>query len=198
VRLTSAFFLFLSLAAGCGDQQLVLFAQDAATTSDASNDSGADSTPVSVTDRDPERCGAAAVHCQDDEYCVDGVCVCRQGLVRGDEGCIDPASDGENCGAIGTSCPTLCSGGACVASCPAGTSMCDSGCVDLSSHPLHCGECERRCGAGTVCAAGTCVPFRPTPCTTCPCSLCGTRTCCTYPTTTDPICVDGAACASNF
>jgi hypothetical protein len=185
----------LAVASGCGEQQVVLFTSDSAFGTDGS----VDSTPVEVMDRDPENCGATMTHCQDDEYCVSGTCVCRQGLVPGEEdGCIDLASDAESCGATGTSCPSLCSGGACVTSCPAGTTECEGGCVDTSSHPLHCGECERRCGAGRVCADGVCVPFRPAACVSCPCDLCGTRTCCTYPTTTDPICVDGPSCPADF
>lgn len=43
------------------------------------------------------------------------------------------------------------------ASCPANTSMCGGECVTLDRDPINCGACGTVCGAGEVCAAGTCV-----------------------------------------
>lgn len=184
--------------AACGEQRLVLFDGAAVASPDGGARDGApDGVVLDASNRDPERCGSEAVHCEDDEYCALGSCVCREHLTRVGDDCVDTNADGEHCGGAGISCPGVCADGACVGSCPAGTADCEGACVDLSDHPLHCGECGRPCGSGRLCIAGSCVPFRPATCVSCPCDLCGTRTCCNYPTTTDPVCVDGPTCVGE-
>lgn len=173
-----------ALLLGCGQQPVELFegCDGCAPTMDA----GA-ITPVAL--RDPESCGATARHCEDDEYCVDGACVCREGLVRIGSECVDPQADGRHCGAGDVDCPAVCEAGVCVDACAAGTACLD-GCVDVRTHPLHCGECGRPCGANQICVGGTCAPFVPAS----DCGACA-RACCTYPTRpSDLICVDGDSC----
>ncbi len=173
----------LALVGGCGEQSVELF--DAGT-------ERRDGATTTVVSRDPERCGAAAVHCEDDEYCVAGACVCRPPLTRIGEGCVDTNADALNCGGVDRPC-SLCVSGACGTSCPAGTESCEGGCVDTQTHPLHCGECGRPCGSDYVCVAGLCQRFTPAPCTSCPCGC--ARSCCAYPTRPlDTICVDADAC----
>ncbi len=176
--------LLAALLAGCGQQQVELFERCDGCAPDG--DAGVVS-PIGL--RDPESCGATETHCEDDEYCIDGVCVCRQGLVRVGPDCVDISADGDHCGVADIDCPALCQGGVCVDSCSAG-SACLGGCVDVTTHPLHCGECGRPCGANQICVDGTCTPFVPaTDCASC------ARACCTYPTRpSDLICLDGDSC----
>lgn len=147
---------------------------------------------IDLRERDPERCGAAEVHCENDEYCVAGLCVCRPPLSRIGEDCVDTSTDPEHCGGEGRVCE-VCAAGACAASCPGGTLDCEGACVDPSDHPLHCGECGRPCGAGQLCVAGVCQWLVPAPCTACPCAC--PRACCAYPGyPSDTICVDADSC----
>ena len=49
--------------------------------------------------------------------------------------------------------------GECRGECPFGQTNCgDTGCTDTDFDPLNCGMCGRRCGDGTACAFGECVP----------------------------------------
>ncbi|MBW2463404.1 MAG: hypothetical protein JRH11_17270 [Deltaproteobacteria bacterium] len=188
----------LGFVSACGEQRVVLFDASALTGPDSGPvDGGPDVVALDASGRDPERCGPASIHCEDDEYCVDGLCVCREELTRIGEDCVHTNANASHCGGAGVTCPELCADGECVSSCPSDTTDCDGGCVDTGTHPLHCGECGRRCGSDRVCIDGDCTPFRPASCISCPCDLCGTRTCCEYPGTTDPICVDGPACAGD-
>ncbi|HJL17705.1 MAG TPA: hypothetical protein RMH99_18720 [Sandaracinaceae bacterium LLY-WYZ-13_1] len=149
-----------------------------------------DGSVASLALRDPERCGADEEHCEDDEYCVAGACVCREGLVLDGEDCVDPMADAEHCGTSGEDCANVCEDGACVSACRAGRLDCEGGCVDVSRHPLHCGECGRPCGANQVCIDGLCRVFAPV----LDCGSCADA-CCTYPTRPDDrICVEGAGC----
>jgi hypothetical protein len=176
-------WILVLVLVGCTEQRVELFGgcDGCAPTRDAG------AAPLSL--RDPERCGVEETHCEDDEYCVDGSCVCRQGMVRIGEECVDTSADGDHCGLAGVDCPALCEAGACVSSCSAGTA-CEGGCVDRSTHPLHCGECGRPCGANQVCVRGLCTPFEPVA----DCAECS-GTCCSYPTRpSDLICVDGDSC----
>ncbi|MCB9597785.1 MAG: hypothetical protein H6719_34020 [Sandaracinaceae bacterium] len=167
----------------CGEQRVELF--DACATC-------GDASVVDVTQRDPERCGPTLQHCEDDEYCIAGACVCRPSLTRIGERCVETSSDPDHCGGEARAC-SLCAGGACVSACPAATTECEGACVDTRTSPLHCGECGRPCGSDATCVDGVCVEFRPAPCTSCPCGC--ARACCTYPgRPTDAICVEGDAC----
>jgi len=180
---TRALLLALVALTGCGRQTVELFDSSVARDGAAS---------VDTSDRDPARCGADEVSCEDDEYCVGGACVCRPGLTRIDEDCVDVRSDAEHCGGEGVSC-ALCVEGVCGAACPAGATTCEGGCVDTSTHPLHCGECGRPCSTDQICVGGLCRDFSPAPCAACPCA-CATA-CCGYPgRAEDPICVVGDVC----
>lgn len=190
--------LVLGFVSACGEQRVVLFDASALTTPDSGLiDGGSDVIVLDASNRDPENCGPAAIHCEDDEYCVAGLCVCREELTRIDEVCVDTNANADHCGDEGVTCAEVCADGECVTSCPSETTDCDGGCADVSADPLHCGECNRPCGSGRLCIDGDCIPFRPASCMSCPCDLCGTRTCCEYPETTDPVCVDASTCASD-
>lgn len=167
---------------GCGERRLELFPScDACGPPDAS---------PSLDSRDPERCGSARRHCEDDEYCVEGACVCREALIRIGEDCVDPSASRTFCGDRRATCQRVCEDGACVLRCSIGLAECEGGCVDVRSDPLHCGECGRPCGAGQVCVDGRCARFRPVD----ECADCG-ATCCAYPTRPlDWICVEAASC----
>lgn len=150
--------------------------------------------------RDPNHCGAPGNACGDTEYCVDGMCVCRPGLVAMGADCIDPSTDADACGPMAATCgggTPFCADGVCVAMCPRGTERCGDACVDTESDPLNCGGCGDSCGADQVCRTGNCRDYEvPAGCAMCPCPACGgdTPTCCSYPMTTDTICVEGDRC----
>ena len=185
--MTRALLVIVVLAAGCGERTVELL-------DGGGMDAGPSDASVDLSDRDPERCGTEGEDCEDFEYCVAGECVCRPGLTRVIERCVDTMADEMHCGAPDTPCAGVCNAGSCEATCPAGTMVCLGGCADVSNDPLHCGECERKCGSGELCIGGECRVFRPAPCTSCPCG-CGDRTCCTYPTRPqDVICIDGEIC----
>ncbi len=181
MRRTAA--LFAILLVSCGEQTVELY--DACA---ACGEGGV----VDLALRDPTACGPTARHCEDDEYCVAGACVCRPPLTLVGDDCVDTRADPEHCGGPGMACP-LCVDGACGASCPAGTMDCEGGCVNVRSHPLHCGECGRPCGADELCLDGLCVDFVAAPCTSCPCGC--AQACCAYPEhPSDVICLEAAAC----
>lgn len=174
-----ACLLGAALLLGCSEQTVELF----------DGSSRGDGSSGELSSRDPERCGEEARHCEDDEYCVAGECVCRPPLTRIDERCVDTQADANNCGSPGTTC-SLCVDGVCGPACGAGRVDCDGGCVDTGAHPLHCGECRRPCGANQICVEGLCREFSPAACTSCPCRC--ASACCTYPGhASDVICVAG-------
>ncbi len=187
------------LSAGCGDRVVELFGDggmDAATPDSGRPDAAL--VDAGLADRDPERCGIPPRDCEDYEYCVAGQCVCRPGLTRVVERCVDTLADGSHCGGVNVPCGMVCAGGACVSACPADRAVCVGGCVDLDNDPLHCGECERKCGTSAVCVAGECMDFRPADCAACPCACPAGTACCTYPTrTSDVICVSQGACPAR-
>ena len=174
---------------GCAPVSIELFDGGAASP-DAATDGAVSLDASLLSQRDPERCGAAAVHCEDDEYCVAGACICRETLVRIGERCVDPDSDPAHCGPSGSLCSEACSSGLCVPECPAGTTSCEDACVDTDRHPLHCGECGRPCGSADVCIGGLCREFQAVE----TCAECGGE-CCSYPTRpADLICVQHDTC----
>ncbi len=106
--------------------------------------------------------------------CVDGRCAVMSCISSRADCDRDPATGCEaslestvNCGACGRSCgappqgTATCQSGACGVSCNAGRADCNrlvaDGCeVNLTTSDQHCGVCNRACGAGTACNAGTC------------------------------------------
>lgn len=106
--------------------------------------------------------GACVVTCSescdsDAELCIDGTCVCRAGLDRCDDDCVDLGSDDDHCGMCGRECQDmLCSAGECASACGSGLETCDEACVDFASDPLNCGACERACHPSQECVAGEC------------------------------------------
>jgi hypothetical protein len=156
---------------------------------------------------DPRNCGACGVACNADQYCrlmAGPPCKCRPPEVACSGACINRQSDPNNCGECGTSCPVACAKGACVDVCPSGTASCVVGgktaCIETAKDPRHCGSCGKQCAFDEVCAAGSCVRYRPAVgCATCPCSECATilpgSTCCApLPGQPSSLCVAAATC----
>ncbi len=115
-------------------------------------------------------CGVCGRVCGAGQTCSSGVCAattCPTGQSLCGGVCVDINNSVAQCGACGRACVTpggtpACVGGNCVvAACSTGTGDCDglaaNGCeTDVRSSTTHCGACGRACGAGGVCAAGTC------------------------------------------
>lgn len=146
---------------------------------------------------DPKNCGGCDIRCDADEMCRAGECVCRPGLVRVGNACVDPDSDPTACGETRQVCggdTPRCQGGVCVAACGEGRVACGNACVDLDEDPLHCGECGRRCGVDKICHDGECRDYEPAfGCASCPCEACdGRESCCVYGGA--PICVEADEC----
>lgn len=94
----------------------------------------------------------------DAETCVDGECVCREGLVVCDGECVDPATDDKHCGMCGRECDDIvCNAGECDPDGCGALDQCEDSCTDLDTDPLNCGVCERTCHASQACVDGVCV-----------------------------------------
>jgi hypothetical protein len=64
---------------------------------------------------DPFNCGECGNSCAVDETCVDGACVCEEGLTACGDSCVDTDTDSFNCGGCGIICTNgQCSNGGCV------------------------------------------------------------------------------------
>jgi hypothetical protein len=140
------------------------------------NASAADGCEVNVA-ADPSNCGACGSVCGAGLVCTAGSCVsasivCPSGYAdcnaNSTDGCeVNVATDPSNCGACGNVCGAglVCAAGSCVSAsivCPSGYADCDAnstdGCeVNVATDPSNCGACGNVCGAGLVCAAGSCV-----------------------------------------
>jgi hypothetical protein len=144
----------------------------------------------------PEACQCAACD-PDRETCEAGACVCRPGLTRCGDACVDLRSDPEHC----SDCDDSCNGGVCQSStCREGCfpehADCDGACVLTKEDSLHCGDCATLCAADEVCLAGTCRPYAlAADCAACPCpSACegdAAQDCCDSAFLDAPVCVDG-------
>lgn len=155
---------------------------------------------------DPAHCGACGNDCGDGvcaagsceaactascdgvlEVCAGDGCVCRPGLERCGETCVDTAHDPDHCGACGADCgDDPCGGSMCLpGGCAGFDAECDGSCVDFDGDPLHCGECGGRCDSDELCVDGECRAASESACTSCPCDACGAALCC-------PDLVDGA------
>ncbi len=123
---------------------------------------------------DPLNCGACGHHCDANQDCVDGACICPTGTVRCDNRCVDINVDPDNCGGCNIGCPgaqddtangtPTCNGGRCGYLCYAGFADCNGrnndGCeVTIGSDPLHCGSCGTKCDTsrGQPCVQGQCL-----------------------------------------
>lgn len=151
---------------------------------------------------DPENCGRLGLHCDDDEACVAGVCVCRPGLTLAGTRCVDTQSDHSHCGRVNNRCGDMmaCVAGVCTGrgTCRSPFTLCGADCVDRSRDPLNCGDCDDDCGRTDVCIGGSCRTTRPeTTCLTCPCAACteDRQLCCASPSAGGfPLCVDASRC----
>lgn len=149
---------------------------------------------------DSLHCGVCPNECDKDEWCVGSSCVCRNGLSKVGQACVDTQSNPANCnGATCSGATDRCENGACVAACTGGRTDCNGACVALDTNPLHCGLCNRSCDVDKVCQDGECKEYRPTiDCLACPCPSCGGNFpfCCELPGASVPFCLteDASGC----
>jgi hypothetical protein len=200
---------------------------------DADTGDGADTTPFdtaacteagaiacgtppacSLTKDDPLHCTSSpgcGIACDPTQYCQNGACACRPGLVSCGGTCIDIAGDETHCGGCpGTACTgsNHCGDGACTsgATCPSGRLKCLHSCWDVQGDPTHCGTtCSdiKVCTADQLCIGGACVTYKAaigcSAVSGCDCtSILGTgaRACPALTGSSDgvPICVDSTFC----
>lgn len=162
---------------------------------------------------DPLHCssaGSCGVTCDATQFCENGTCHCRPGLVSCSGTCIDIAGDETHCGGCpGATCTggNHCADGACTggSTCTGGRTKCSRSCWDLQGDPTHCGSsCSsmKACAADELCIGGSCVKYRPAfGCTStsgCDCTkvLAGASACPALTGSSDgvPICVAGTFC----
>ena len=110
------------------------------------------------TSSDVNNCGACGDVCPSDAMaCIEGACVCPDGLTPCGDRCVDTDSDFDHCGDCNNSCPVdamSCNDGVC--ECPGSTLHCDDACVETDTDPDHCGECGNACPSGRICHDGAC------------------------------------------
>lgn len=124
------------------------------------------------------------------EVCDGDACLCRPGMIRCGDRCVDPQLDPAHCGGCDIPCE-VCRAGACGTDCEGFPSRCVDSCTDTSRDPSNCGECGMRCAADSICVDGTCWLSQPSRCTACPCGFCslGERTCVDPAPYGDPMCL---------
>lgn len=111
---------------------------------------------------DESACGSCDTSCTANERCVNGGCICADGLTRCAGACVALASDPLHCGGCDLRCGegSVCAEGVCRLDCPTGLTECDAACLDLTSDPLHCGACGAACdvpdNTAAACVAGAC------------------------------------------
>lgn len=109
----------------------------------------------------PAHCGSCDTACASTMQCMDGQCVCSDGLGACGELCLDLQDDLANCGACGQACGggESCTEGVCT--CPA-ENQCGAGCIDVNGNDFqNCGACGHACAAGELCAEGVCAVCNP-------------------------------------
>lgn len=141
--------------------------------------------------------GSCQVNCDDErEICDVDQCLCRDGLARCGDACVDTESDPTNCGTCDTDCGTdVCESGECRAGeCQESEHTdCDGACVDTESDPLHCNGCDRPCQADELCIEANCREFEPGDCSTDDDCDDG-RKCCPLEEGETMLCIDGGEC----
>lgn len=131
-----------------------------------------------------QNCGRCGDVCPPNTTCVNGSCVCPNGIPLGTNlnckscgdctagqtccvgsGCKSLRTDKQNCGYCGFACTGLrtCVGGGCL--CPAGLTECGPSrpCANLMTDAQNCGWCGHLCPSGQYCSGGACVGGNGTP-----------------------------------
>lgn len=111
-----------------------------------------------ASDHETSEPGGCARACEVGQSCVEGECVCNDGLTECGADCVSLESSGDHCGRCDNECPEslFCSRGECEESCADGLTPCGSSCTDLATDVANCGECGRSCSGGR-CVAGDCI-----------------------------------------
>jgi len=158
-RWVVAFALFVVSAFACGERSPLTDDLDGG----GNCGSGAQTCngTCTVTQFDPNNCGACGNKCASGQSCVSGTCTsseCNGGSTQCGDECVDVQNDPANCGGCGDACPIgqVCSGGACALDCNGGTTKCSNLCVDTQSDPQNCGFCGNVCPSNLVCTQGGC------------------------------------------
>lgn len=123
---------------------------------------------------DPANCGACDAPCATDQVCSQGVCglECVGGTTDCSGICINTMNDPDHCNGCNAPCDPgeVCVAGGCSTSCPPNQIVCGGLCVDPGASPSNCGAkgtcvgtnpasldyAGVTCGAGEVCASGSC------------------------------------------
>jgi hypothetical protein len=170
---------------------------------------------------DPQNCGACGVECEQGQacgqgnctnaceeteqcaeftqLCVDGACLCKPGLSRCGDACVDLQSNPAHCGECGADCgEEACGAGACQPSdCPTSVpDLCGQSCVDLETDPNHCSECDDACAGDELCIGGDCREYELTRCDACPCGECerDADQCCDLDPEGGIVCIEADRC----
>lgn len=151
-----------------------------------------------------EKCGDACVamgtcECVDQcptelENCEQNTCMCREGLVRCGDECVDVRANPHHCAICDHVCEAgkVCQGTHCIDQCDADRLLCGGACVDAHTDSLNCGVCGKLCQGDEVCMSGECRHYTALPgCFACPCSeACQDGgICCDSPFLISPVCL---------
>jgi len=106
---------------------------------------------------DLANCGECGRECDDTYSCMEGECLCANGLSECNTACFDLEINQEHCGACNSPCGDLhhCVAGECACRNRAHIECADE-CIDARTDPANCGECGNVCAQYLDCIDGEC------------------------------------------